>query len=288
MKHDSDPIRLLSESDVPGDLRLGLTRMQGALPSAAQIEALAAKLGVSSAPTAPMLLGKAAPLLKIAGGLGLLAAAAFGVVKFDAGTPAAQPERRAEPVAFTRSSASAPANQDFSRRSEKPRPRPAPAPLEAGSERASGLEPVPSENAPGTPVIERQVKSSTAPVSNDSRKAERLAGSSARTQLPAPAGTVASAANPVRGSAVRQSETELLADARAALDRSPGLALTLTEQHRREFPSGAFAQERELIALTALTRLGRGDDARARAERFRRNYPSSAYMRQVDRLVPHE
>jgi hypothetical protein len=87
------------------------------------------------------------------------------------------------------------------------------------------------------------------------------------------------------GVASKPSEAELLQDARAALNSSPAVALGLTEKHRQEYARGAYAQERELIAITALARLGRSGDAAARAERFRRAYPTSAYLRQIDRLV---
>jgi hypothetical protein len=47
-----------------------------------------------------------------------------------------------------------------------------------------------------------------------------------------------------------------------------------------------MSQEREMIAITALVRLGRQEEAYARAERFRRNYPKSAYLRQIDKVSP--
>jgi outer membrane protein assembly factor BamD (BamD/ComL family) len=70
------------------------------------------------------------------------------------------------------------------------------------------------------------------------------------------------------------------------LERDPSQALAISEQHRRAYPNGGFSQERELIAITALVKLGRGDEARSRAERFRQNYPRSAYTERLDRLMP--
>ena len=94
----------------------------------------------------------------------------------------------------------------------------------------------------------------------------------------------ASPANPP--AAERSTETELLRDARLVLDSNPQIALSLAEQHRRDYPGGKFSQERELIAITALVRLGRSGAAAERAARFRESYPHSPYAASVDRLVP--
>ncbi len=46
-------------------------------------------------------------------------------------------------------------------------------------------------------------------------------------------------------------------------------------------------QEREVIAIEALRRLGKADQARERGSDFRREFPDSAHGRAVDRgLVP--
>lgn len=80
-------------------------------------------------------------------------------------------------------------------------------------------------------------------------------------------------------------ELELLDEAQAALATSPSRALTLARQHAQRYPDGAFAQEREVVAIDALVRLDRRDEARSRAERFHARWPSSAHGRRVDVLV---
>ena len=46
-------------------------------------------------------------------------------------------------------------------------------------------------------------------------------------------------------------------------------------------------QEREVIAIEALRRLGKAEQARERGTEFRREFPNSAHGRAVDRgLVP--
>ena len=80
-------------------------------------------------------------------------------------------------------------------------------------------------------------------------------------------------------------EIALLGRAHQALSSNPARALSLTEQHRRDYPSGALGQESDVIAIEALVALGRTGEAEAAAARFRARYPSSAHLRRLDRLV---
>lgn len=73
-------------------------------------------------------------------------------------------------------------------------------------------------------------------------------------------------------------ETTLLEQARAALRGRPATALELTHRHRARFPEGALAEEREVIAIEALERLGRKQAARARAAEFERRYRGSVHQ----------
>ena len=77
-------------------------------------------------------------------------------------------------------------------------------------------------------------------------------------------------------------EVELLERARAALKNNPQFALSLTAEHKLRFPGGALAQEREVIAIEALKRLGRNDQASLRSDEFSKNYPGSAHRRKLD------
>jgi hypothetical protein len=80
-------------------------------------------------------------------------------------------------------------------------------------------------------------------------------------------------------------EASLVARAQQALRDDPARALDLTERTGDRFPSGALVQEREIVALEALLRLGRSDEARERGERFLRRFPGSVHQRQVERLL---
>jgi hypothetical protein len=101
---------------------------------------------------------------------------------------------------------------------------------------------------------------------------------------PSVGSTAAAASKPPPALAI--TETQILRDARLVLDRDPRSALALSEQHRRDYPSGSFTQERELIAITALVKLGRHSEASERATRFRSAYPSSPYRARLDRILP--
>lgn len=82
-----------------------------------------------------------------------------------------------------------------------------------------------------------------------------------------------------------QAETDLLDRAQGALAADPSRALGLCDEHRQRFPRGTFAQEREVIAIDALLRLGRRSDAEARAAQFARSYPTSPDRRRIDSLL---
>ncbi|HEX3773476.1 MAG TPA: hypothetical protein VHV51_03375 [Polyangiaceae bacterium] len=77
-------------------------------------------------------------------------------------------------------------------------------------------------------------------------------------------------------------EASLLERARAALGSNPAAALQLTNEHQKEFPRGALVQEREVIAIAALRRLGRTAEAERRAQAFDRTYPNSAHQPAVN------
>lgn len=77
-------------------------------------------------------------------------------------------------------------------------------------------------------------------------------------------------------------ELSLLRRAQEAVSVAPAEALSLCTTHAARFGAGVLGQEREVIAIDALLRLGRLPEARARAERFRAAYPGSAHTRRID------
>lgn len=82
-------------------------------------------------------------------------------------------------------------------------------------------------------------------------------------------------------------ERAILDVARTALGRNDGAhALEAVERHAREFPRGQMTEEREAIAVQALVKLGRKDEAAARGARFRRRYPDSVLIPVIDAALP--
>jgi hypothetical protein len=78
-------------------------------------------------------------------------------------------------------------------------------------------------------------------------------------------------------------ERALIDTARTALGRAQGeAALDALRRHGDRFPAGRLVEEREALRVQALAQLGRGDDARAAAARFRKEHPRSMLLPVVD------
>jgi hypothetical protein len=80
---------------------------------------------------------------------------------------------------------------------------------------------------------------------------------------------------------VQLSEAELLEQARLTLKSDPNRALQRANEHARRFPRGVLVQEREVLAIQALRRLGRDAEAERRAEAFAKAFPGSAFQRNL-------
>lgn len=100
--------------------------------------------------------------------------------------------------------------------------------------------------------------------------------------LPAPVVAPAPAPAPVNSA---DEELELLQAAMSAA--TPNEALTLVEQHVDRFPFSSLTQEREVLAVQALSKLGRNADARARADAFKERWPTSTHLLRLEALLTH-
>jgi hypothetical protein len=80
-------------------------------------------------------------------------------------------------------------------------------------------------------------------------------------------------------------ELALLTRAQQALDMRPKQTMELVSEHERDYLHGIFAQEREMLAIEALLKLGKRDKALRRGQRFLRDYPESAHVRRVNNLM---
>jgi hypothetical protein len=78
----------------------------------------------------------------------------------------------------------------------------------------------------------------------------------------------------------------LLDEARAGLVAGdPASALKRLEEHQHRFLNPLLAEERDAMWIEALVRAGRTDEARRRADAFRRKYPGSLFLPTVDSAV---
>ena len=113
------------------------------------------------------------------------------------------------------------------------------------------------------------------------------------TALPVPTETVApiatiaplTARKPPTVIESPDAEVKLLERAQDALRTRPEEAVALCTEHASRFPQGLLSQEREVIAIEALTQTGRLPEAQARAARFAASYPHSTHLRRVETLV---
>lgn len=83
-------------------------------------------------------------------------------------------------------------------------------------------------------------------------------------------------------------EIQLLERARQLMNVNPTLALSTLDQHRREFGSGTLVLERQFLEVEALLRLGRRDQALARAADLRARAPGSLYERRLSQILGSE
>jgi len=101
----------------------------------------------------------------------------------------------------------------------------------------------------------------------------------------APSGThvrARSGAHPDQGSST---ELDLIQRAQTALASHPHRALAVTREHARAYPAGEFVQEREVIAVEALARLGRREEAVRRALALAHAFPNTPYATRLEKAI---
>jgi hypothetical protein len=148
-----------------------------------------------------------------------------------------------------------------------------PAPV--GVEAIAPPAPAPSAASSGVSPVAAVEPDAAAPTANEAGADTR--GSSAAAPRPRAAARVH------RPQLSSLAEAELLQRAQAALGTDPAAALALARRHQRSFRRGALVQEREVIAIEALKRLGRHDAASARAAAFERRYHGSLHRSRIER-----
>ena len=82
-----------------------------------------------------------------------------------------------------------------------------------------------------------------------------------------------------------RAESLALERARASLDARPAQTLEDLREQSARFPRGQLGSDREYLAISALTKLGRRDEAKARARTFLLHHASSPYATAVRRVL---
>lgn len=109
------------------------------------------------------------------------------------------------------------------------------------------------------------------------------------TAAPKPRAVASDSANrgtPERGSAnTAAPELLLVRRAQDALATDPARALSLADEHAGLFPRGELTQEREVVAVEALSKLGRKHDALVRARALLRRFPRTPYVAHLEKAL---
>jgi hypothetical protein len=137
----------------------------------------------------------------------------------------------------------------------------------------------------GLPPQTRASAAATAPLTSMSAPPPLDAAPTATAAAAeAPTTTIGVAPPPVNPAprATLGEEARLIREANAALrDGDATRALTLADAHARAYPSGVLAEERAVLRVFALCKLGRITEARSDGARFVATYPGSAHVPRV-------
>jgi TolA-binding protein len=102
---------------------------------------------------------------------------------------------------------------------------------------------------------------------------------------PAPEPRRSPPASPAAASSISE-EIRVLDEARRAIAAGDSAAAKRAlEQHRRQYPRGALAEEAVLLQIESLARQGKRGKAKALAERFRASHPNSPHLRRIESVL---
>lgn len=288
MKPDNGQIDLqrLRSTDAP-ELHRAIDAVKQQLPDPRQLAALAASLSqmgisVASSGHTTGATPPSATRLKLMLGAGVVGPLTVALLLWHSAAPrttapaASVSAAMPAPLALAPALASAPESSVRSKEVAKRSANPL----------ASASAPSPSSKASAIAAVGDKPVASSEPARSGPRVV--AAATASAENVRSAVATAARSASPesIGPSVVaRPTEVALLRDARLALNSNPTEALALSEQHRALYPRGAMVQERELIAISALARLGRHSAVLARAAQFERDFPTSPYRKQVNALA---
>ncbi len=102
------------------------------------------------------------------------------------------------------------------------------------------------------------------------------------SDTPIPASEERSSSTP---QVARPSEEQLILDARRSLTTNPSRTESRLALHRRLYPDGLLAEEREALSIELWIHEGHMERARRALERIRRRHPDSAHVARLERLL---
>lgn len=207
--------------------------------------------------------GKGLSLLALACAAGAIARTAQPTWELPPSSPAASAEA---PIA---SGAAPGASDNASVYNHAPSDAPTASALELGPEPAASTGPTTEPAEPSNEVVHS--------LSTPQKKAHPATAKGPKASEPSRASTDK---NPLL------EEAELVDLARAKLGSEPLSSLSLLQTHARRFPGGQLATEREYLMIDALLRLGRTDEARARAQAFSARHPNHPYGQALSKKIP--
>lgn len=268
------------EGDAPDGIGDLLREARGDVPDPSRAAQVAARAQAAHAGAGA---GALSPLQLVLGGAALTAAVVVGaiwVTEPGHPTPSASappaPRARADVPGASREVGDDTASPAVPAEAPSP-PRPREAIVSPEPAPSGAIEP-PDDIGATAPPPSRADAVETPPAGALSQRRAAGASPAARRAEP-PAGRSVGESEP------QLDESALLDRARAQLASDPAAALAATARHARHFPRGLLVEEREVIAVDALMRLGRSETARARARRFTLAHPRSVYRARVEALV---
>jgi len=295
VKPDSGLLDLerLRSTDAP-ELHHALDAMKQRLPDAQQLATLAASLsqmGISVAPSkqGAVSTGSSATRLKLLLGAGVVGPLTLVLLLWRSAAPHATAPT-AIPSPATPAAVASEATPEAARRTAGASNGVNRLPGGSAASDVTPPSPATASSSPSAVVAPDkgpQPAANLGPIRSVARvaPAPTLAAESARSPVSPAAAERVVPESIGPGVVARPTEVALLRDARLALGSSPADALALAEQHRTLFPRGAMVQERELIAISALARLGRHTAVLTRAAQFEHDFPNSPYRKQVSALA---
>ena len=161
-----------------------------------------------------------------------------------------------------------------------------PAAPEIGSESVSASAPEPSRAAPvATTTVHDSPSAEPVEAAATAILSVHLLPSAPPPSTSAPRRTHVQPPSGVRADQGSSTELDLIQRAQTELSSNPHRALALASEHARTYPAGEFVQEREVIAVEALAKLGRREEAARRALALTNAFPDTPYATRLEKAI---